>query len=297
MSTKLRAENPTAPVPGRSGHDVGQRARPGHHAGRRAVPGAARGQGARAVRGRRCGSWSRTTPKAALLGIIGEPHVNVLKLNLALDAHAELRPNASCRRDRDRRNCAPGDAGHDRRATDRDNRPSPEALLKQAAQEKGAAGSRFSSAPRPASARPTRCWQARAGARLDGVDVVVGVVETHGGVETEPLQGLRDHSAKAHRLSRARCWRKWISTPSCSAARARAGRRARAHQCARQPPSQALLDVEELLDRRHRRLHHAQRPASSKASTTWWRRSRACACARRCPIRSSTAPTKSSWSI
>ena len=47
---------------------------------------------------------------------------------------------------------------------DQDNRPSPDALLAEARrEEKGrAAASRFSSAPHPASARPTRCWRPRA---------------------------------------------------------------------------------------------------------------------------------------
>ena len=70
---------------------------------------------------------------------------------------------------------------------------------------RSAAASRFSSAPRPASARPTRCCSRRSARRREGVDVVVGVVETHGRAETAGASaGARDHPAPAHRLSRPR---------------------------------------------------------------------------------------------
>ena len=75
---------------------------------------------------------------------------------------------------------------------DRDQRPSPEALLEAADAKKAASAScEFSSARRPASARPTRCCNRRARELQDGYDVVIGVVETHGRKETEALlEGL-----------------------------------------------------------------------------------------------------------
>ena len=85
-TAKLQAENPNAPVPvdlvttSASGLD------PDITPAARLFPGAARGQGARAFRGRRAQAGGRATSKAAFSGLIGEPHVNVLKLNMALDA-------------------------------------------------------------------------------------------------------------------------------------------------------------------------------------------------------------------
>ena len=53
------------------------------------------------------------------------------------------------------------------------------------------AGSRSSSGWRPASARPLRCSRAQAELRKQGVDVVAGIIETHGRAETLALvEGL-----------------------------------------------------------------------------------------------------------
>ena len=65
----------------------------------------------------------------------------------------------------------------------------------------------------------------RAGRRQEGVDVVIGIVETHGRAETEALiAGLEIVRSASDRLSRPHARRRWTWTRSWIGARAGAGR-------------------------------------------------------------------------
>ena len=134
-------------------------------------------------------------------------------------------------------------------------------------------------------------------ARRDGYDVVVGVVETHGRKETEALlEGLeiipRQRVEYKGQCARGDGPRRHPRAPAAD----RPGRRARPHQRAGQPPSQALSRRRGAARRRHRRLYHGQHPAYRKPERRRGADHRMCACARPCRTRSSTAPTTSSWS-
>ncbi len=74
--------------------------------------------------------------------------------------------------------------------SERDQRPSPEALLRQAARE-GQGRLKIFLGAAPGVGKTYKMLTAAHAAREEGVDIVVGVVETHGRVETEALlEGL-----------------------------------------------------------------------------------------------------------
>ena len=145
----------------------------------------------------------------------------------------------------------------------RDQRPSPEALLAEAQREGrgrlkiflGAAPGRRQDLRDAAPRRRRR--------RREGVDVVVGVVETHGRARDRgAARRARGHPAPARSTTRAASLDE-MDLDAILARRpaARAGRRTRPHQRAGQPPSQALSGCRGAARRRHRRLHDAQHPA------------------------------------
>ena len=125
---------------------------------------------------------------------------------------------------------------------DPDHRPSPEALLEAARREESQAGKlRIFVGAAPGVGKTYAMLETARARKRDGEDVVVGVVETHGRRETEALlDGLEVIPRAAHRvqgpLARGDGPRRRHRPPATD----RAGRRARAHQCARQPASEAL---------------------------------------------------------
>ncbi len=75
--------------------------------------------------------------------------------------------------------------------TERDGRPSPDALLKQAAREGGRGRLKIFIGAAPGVGKTYEMLSAAQARRREGVDVVIGVVETHGRAETQALvEGL-----------------------------------------------------------------------------------------------------------
>ena len=105
-----------------------------------------------------------------VFGLIGEPHVNVLKLNMDLDAMQpggpSYYPGMATRIDQDR--------------------PSPEALLEQVKKEGRGKLKIFLGAAPGVGKTYEMLTQARQ-RQFENVDVAIGVVETHGRIETEVL--------------------------------------------------------------------------------------------------------------
>ena len=85
-----------------------------------------------------------------------------------------------------------------------DRRPSPDALLREAEKSHRGRLKIFLGAA-PGVGKTYEMLSAAQTRRREGIDVVVGVVETHGRAETEALiGGAGSHPAPDHRLSRAR---------------------------------------------------------------------------------------------
>ena len=146
---------------------------------------------------------------------------------------------------------------------DSDQRPSPEALLEAARREERRSGRlKIFVGAAPGVGKTYEMLQQARARKKDGYDVVVGVVETHGRKETEALlDGLEVVPAPTPRIqgavARGDGSRRHHRPPPAD----RAGGRARPHQRARQPSSQALSRCRGAAQPRHRRLHDCQHPA------------------------------------
>ena len=187
---KLKAENASRQRPDRSRHDVGKRARPGHLAGRRAVPGAACREGAEHA-GRSCapaGGGEHLRPSDA--GLFGEPRVNVSGAQSGAgrgrQTIADATPSGEALGPARREDYIVLMVQQQRR--DPEQRPSPEALLEAARRETSEAGRlKIFVGAAPGVGKTYEMLQSAHARRKAGVDVVVGVVETHGRAETEAL--------------------------------------------------------------------------------------------------------------
>ena len=177
-----------------------------------------------------------------------------------------------------------------------ETRPSPDALLKAAEKEKRGKLKIFLGAA-PGVGKTYEMLTAARRRKVDGVDVVVGVVETHGRAETEALlAGLeivprRSVDYKGRTLEEMDLDAILERRPELVLVDELAHTNA---EGSRHP--KRYLDVEELLDGRHRRLLDDERAACREPERRGGAHHPHPRARDRARLGSSTPPTRSSWS-
>jgi hypothetical protein len=177
---------------------------------------------------------------------------------------------------------------------DRDGRPSPDALLKEAARQAAGRGKLKIFLGAAPGVGKTYEMLSSAQARLrEGVDVVIGIVETHGRAETESLIGGLEVLARKQIDYKGR----QLDEMDLDGLLARRPALALVDELAHSNVGAAAIPSGISMSRNCSPPGSTSTPRStsstSRASMTWWHRSPASGCARRFRIPSSTAPTRS----
>ena len=255
---KLKAENPLGAGPDRPGDHVGQRPRPAHLAGGGPVPGAARCQGAQPARRSRARAGRRPDR-----GPAPRPPRRAARQRAGAQPRARRGSRQVDGASRSAREARRDDVRISVRRPVTISGPRPRPCSKRPRREEKRVGKLkifVGAAPgvgktyemlQPARARQARRLRRRRRRRRDP--------RPQG--DRGAARGPGGHPAQAHRLqgpcARGDGPRRHPRAPAAD----RAGRRARPHQRAGQPPPQALSRRRGAARQRHRRLHHRQHPA------------------------------------